>query len=120
MVPSILPSRMRSWMKSRDRAEEQGNAGSQQRTQKHEGSKDDTKLQIHDTPPNKHECRNSRRKYVDYLRGGHGLEKSHAEKQYKGCSEHRDITAAEKASVDCQQECDSVPGNYPTCDARAS
>jgi hypothetical protein len=51
-----------------DCAEEQSNAASQKRTQKHEGSKDDTKLQIRDTTPNKHECRNSRRKHVDHFR----------------------------------------------------
>lgn len=41
-----------------DRAQEQDDAGSQQRTQKHGNAKNDTQLQIHDTAPNKYQCRN--------------------------------------------------------------
>lgn len=50
---------------------------------------------------------------VDDLRGRHGLQKSHAQKQYKDCSQHRDVATAEKAAIDCQKECGCVPGNYP-------
>ena len=47
-----------------DRAQEQGDAGSQQRAQKHGNAKNDAQLQIHDTAPNKYQCCNARREQV--------------------------------------------------------
>jgi hypothetical protein len=41
-----------------DRAQEQDDAGSQQRTQKHGNANNDAQLQIHDTAPYKYQCRN--------------------------------------------------------------
>src|ERR1035441_4223871 len=50
-----------------DRAQEQCDAGSQQRTQKHGNAENYAQLQIHDTAPNEYYCRNARRKHVDHL-----------------------------------------------------
>src|ERR1035441_10574779 len=94
-----------------DRAQEQCDAGSQQRTQKHGNAENYAQLQIHDTAPNEYYCRNARTKHVDHLGGSNGSQKGHAEKQNKSGSEHSDVTTAEKAAVDCQKESSGIAGN---------
>src|SRR5207247_7761779 len=41
-----------------------------------------------------------------------GLQKGHSEKQDKNGNEHSDVTAAEKAAVDCQKESSGIASNY--------